>query len=120
MLSHLPALHLLTLTLLLLQPHLSHGLPLQSSANMLRSSFPNSPSRTLSLSQPSSDLDPLIPVDPNAAQMQVQEQEQAQQEPSLKHLAAERGYARQARLFESPNQHEVRRKREIRLLEYLA
>ncbi|CDU25301.1 related to Pectin lyase B precursor [Sporisorium scitamineum] len=115
-------LHILILTLtLLLHSHLSLGLPLQSSVNMLRSNLPNSPSHTLALSQPSSDLNPLIPIDPDAAQGQVQKRPMtAQEESSIKYLAAERGYSRQARLFESPNQQEWRRKREVRLFEYLA
>lgn len=119
-----PRILIITIAFFLLHTHVTQCLPLASTQRLdrLRRNLANSPPHTLSLSQPTSDLNPLVPVDPDAGQVQTQEQPGSAQdeETSITYLAAERGYARQAPLFESPSQQASRRKSEVRLLEYLA
>lgn len=130
---HLPALVLLLfIAVASLFSPLCSALPLDvasSSAGSARWTHANSPSalHSLPLSQPSVDLQPLVPLDNTTPPSAAEETASAPSLSSRKtdgyvamRLEPERRYARQARYFESPKDRLERRGREMHLLEYLA
>ena len=129
---YLPALVLLlSIAVASLLSPLCSALPLDAASNSAGSArwtHANSPSalHSLPLSQPSVDLQPLVPLD-NTTPPSAEEKASAPSLSSRKtdgyvamRLEPERRYARQARYFESPKDRLERRGREMHLLEYLA